>query len=120
MKVDITDFIELEKTFGNGDANARKKLLLDAWNAVCDREDEYGSPEDNFALIADLWEFYLNAKSGHGGVFALDVVMMMILLKVARTATAPGPSYDSLVDIAGYAACAAGIIGFSEERRIEE
>ena len=33
----------------------RKECLNDAIDAVCkDRENTYGSPEDNFKLIADL------------------------------------------------------------------
>ena len=35
--------------------------VLDAAKAcVCqNREQEYGSPENNFAMIADLWSVYL-------------------------------------------------------------
>ena len=57
-------------------------------------------PEDNFSLIADLWGVYLKSDIG-----AEDVAIMMILLKVARTASSSYEDEDSWVDIAGYAAC---------------
>lgn len=68
-----------------------------------ERQNSYGDPEDNFAIIADLWTTYM----GHMVQFtAEDVSVMMILLKVARVATGTG-SDDCYVDIAGYAACGA-------------
>lgn len=63
------------------------------------REQDYGSPERNFDLIADLWARYLNAP-----ISPKDVAVMMILLKAARIRNGGG-SGDSWVDIAGYAAC---------------
>lgn len=63
------------------------------------REQDYGSPEDNFNKIAMLWTAYL----GHD-VTAKDVVAMMILLKLARAQTGRGTD-DCYIDIAGYAAC---------------
>lgn len=59
--------------------------------------------EDSFDEIAALWSVYL----GHP-VIGEDVAMMMILLKVARVMKCVSID-DSLVDIAGYAACAAEI-----------
>ena len=75
------------------------------------REQDYGSPESNFGLIADLWNDYLF----HGLKFppeqavrlkitAKDVAMMMALLKIARIKNGGGTG-DSFVDLAGYAAC---------------
>lgn len=72
------------------------------------REQDYGSPEDNFKLIGLLWGAYLRAA--HPGVTAgpsidaKDVALMMALLKVARAATGRGTA-DCYVDLAGYAAC---------------
>ena len=60
--------------------------------------------EDSFDEIAALWSVYL----GHP-VIGEDVAMMMILLKVARVMKCVSID-DSLVDIAGYAACAAEYI----------
>lgn len=64
-----------------------------------DRQDAYGSPEDNFTKIAIMWSAYLDTA-----ITAEDVAAMMILLKTARIASKHGLS-DNWVDIAGYAAC---------------
>lgn len=79
----------------------RKELLETALKATTERGQEYGKPEDNFAVIARLWRIYLGVP-----VNAHDVAMMMILFKVARAKSNP-THIDNLVDIAGYAACAA-------------
>ena len=97
----------------------REQLLDEAKRIVCaDREGQYGAPEDNFALIARLWEDYLRASCvGPGSDVSVgsdDVANMMVLLKVARAGTALHPKADNWVDIAGYAACAAEIA--TEER----
>lgn len=57
--------------------------------------------EDTFPTIAKLWSAYL-AKP----ISESDVCALMILLKAARL-SAGYSSADSLIDIAGYAACAA-------------
>lgn len=78
----------------------RARILREAEENICgQREQDYGSPENNFQLIADLWSDYLGTK-----VSSIDVAMMMVLLKVARIKNGGG-SGDSFVDIAGYAAC---------------
>lgn len=87
----------------------RKEILETAAACVCGRrEEDYGSPEDNFETIAGLWEIYLKAKcispSADVCVMAEDVAMMMALLKIARIATGRAKS-DSFIDLAGYAAC---------------
>lgn len=80
----------------------RKETLEEAIRCVCsDRESQYGTPEDNFRIIADLWSAY------KGIVFSpVDVAMMMSLLKIARVKSGTGTA-DSFVDLAGYAACGA-------------
>lgn len=83
--------------------------ILDRALAVVtgDREQQYGKPEDNFAIIAGLWSAY------KGDSFTpLDVAMMMALLKIARIRTGVG-TVDSFVDLAGYAACGGEIAGRS-------
>lgn len=61
----------------------RKQILENAIRTVCqDRRDKYGQIEDNFGLIADLWSSYLGAS-----VTAVDVTMMMGMLKMARIKT---------------------------------
>lgn len=87
----------------------RKEILETAAACVCGRrEEDYGSPEDNFETIAGLWKIYLKAKcissSADVCVMAEDVAMMMALLKIARIASGRAKS-DSFVDLAGYAAC---------------
>lgn len=98
------------------DTPTTRAEILDAAKKIVtgDREKQYGSPEDNFAVIARFWEVYLNqrcvdAMSG----FMLnpdDVAMLMALMKVARimTGTFKGDSY---IDACGYLACAAEIAG---------
>lgn len=81
----------------------RKECLEAAGKAVLtDRETDYGSPEDTFRDIADLWTGYL-----HFPITPKKVSNMMILLKIAKTNY--GDKDDNYVDIAGYAACAAEI-----------
>ena len=65
-----------------------------------DRDGQYGSPEDNFSMIANLWSAYLDK-----GINTVDVAMMMSLLKIARIKGSEYMSTDSFVDLAGYAAC---------------
>ena len=74
------------------------------------REQDYGDPQSNFTLIANLWSDYLDAE-----VTAKDVAMMMILLKVARIKNGGGTG-DSYVDICGYGACAAEISAMEQRR----
>lgn len=83
----------------------REEVLKTAEQCVCkDREDQYGSPENNFATIAWFWNGYPKVKES-GIVFTPeDVAAMMILLKVARVGTGR-QRVDNWVDIAGYAAC---------------
>ena len=78
----------------------REEILNEAKKCVCgQRKQDYGTPENNFRLIANLWRIYLEHD-----VTALDVAMMMAMLKIARIRTGGG-SGDSFVDLAGYAAC---------------
>lgn len=82
----------------------RQDLLKEAEKVVCgDRDQAYGQPEDNFAVIADLWSAYKGVKFTR-----VDVSMMMSLLKIARIRSNPEKP-DSYVDLAGYAACAAEV-----------
>jgi hypothetical protein len=95
-------------------ASRRAAILDRAKECVCtDRNDLYGEPEDNFAVIAAMWEPYIKArcvsKDGSVDVGPRDVAIMMALFKIGRAATAIDVHDDTLVDIAGYAACAAGM-----------
>lgn len=96
----------------------RAEILEDARVCVCgEREQDYGSPENNFETIGLLWSVYLRAAHPEinlalNGITPKEVAAMMALLKVARIAT--GSSPDSFVDLAGYADCAGEIAARGE------
>ncbi len=69
------------------------------------REQDYGSPENNFNMIAKMWSAYLHGVS-KPDLEAKDVAAMMALLKIARIGSGHAKD-DNWVDLAGYAACGA-------------
>lgn len=84
----------------------REEILAKAKQCVCgEREEDYGSPEDNFKTIGMLWSIY----TGHD-ISAQDVSVMMALMKIARIKSGGGTD-DCFVDLAGYAACGGEIFG---------
>jgi hypothetical protein len=86
----------------------RTAVLEDALAAVNgERNQSYSEPEDNFGRTAQLWSAYLTVD-----ITAVDVAVLMVLLKVARLMHTPG-HVDSWVDIAGYAACGADVAASS-------
>lgn len=79
----------------------RSEILEAARKCVCgDREEDYGSPENNFNRIAALWEAYL----GDRHLCAKDVAVMLALLKIGRIGGGH-TKLDNWIDLAGYAAC---------------
>lgn len=84
----------------------REEILAAAAKCVNgDRQEDYGTPEQNFETIAALWNTYLGCKPRSAtSVDAKDVACMLALLKIARIATGHGKS-DNWIDLAGYAAC---------------
>lgn len=88
----------------------RKEILDAAAKCVCgDREQDYGSPENNFDTIARLWAAYLRSlrmAQGSGELYikAKDVAAMLALLKIARISSGHAKD-DNWIDLAGYAAC---------------
>lgn len=74
------------------------------------REQDYGSPEDNFKTIADLWTAYKGTPFS-----TVDVAMMMALLKIGRIKNGGGTE-DSFVDLAGYAACGGELMSKGKAR----
>lgn len=87
----------------------RKEILEAATKCVCgDREQDYGSPENNFRTIAELWTAYIKgkcvARSVDVDIFPEDIAAMLALLKIARIASGHAKE-DNWVDLAGYAAC---------------
>lgn len=92
----------------------RLDTLKAAAECVCgSREEDYGSPEDNFAVIAALWTAYTGTD-----VTPKDVAMMMALLKIARAKAGSKP--DTYVDLAGYAACGAEISAREPKRTAKQ
>lgn len=89
------------------DTPTTRAEILDAAKKIVtgDREKQYGSPEDNFSVIARLWSTYAGRE-----FTPVDVAMMMTLLKVARIKTGHYKA-DSYIDACGYLACAAEIAG---------
>ena len=78
----------------------RSEILDTAKQAVTvDRAATHGDAERNFGLIAAHWSAHLDVP-----VSALDVAVMMALLKLARIKSNP-ENADSFVDVCGYAAC---------------
>jgi len=68
------------------------------------REEDYGTPEDSFQDIADLWTSYVGLYE----FSPCDVANMLILMKIARSRNGFKHA-DNWIDIAGYAACAGEI-----------
>lgn len=92
----------------------RPDILKGALSCVCgQREQDYGTPENNFQVIADLWNAYLKTakcKKCPKPLFtAVDVAMMMSLLKIGRI-IAGSATNDSFVDACGYLACAGELV----------
>lgn len=92
----------------------REEILDKAKEQVCGhRTEDYGTPENSFKLIADLWTAYLTEYklSAFSEISSKDVAVMMALMKIARIRS--DIKSDSYIDLAGYAACA-GEIGIEE------
>lgn len=107
LKYQLKD-IQATKEVVEQKLSTRAGILDQAKKCVCgQREQDYGTPESNFKLIADLWNDYLKKERlgrSKAVVDAVDVSMMMALMKIARIKNGGG-SGDSFVDLAGYAAC---------------
>lgn len=89
------------------DTPTTRAEILDAAKKIVtgDREQQYGKPEDNFAVIAEFWTTY----TGHP-ISSEDVAIMMALLKIARIRSGNYKA-DSFVDGVGYLSLAAEIAG---------
>lgn len=98
----------------------RAEILDGARKCVCeDRESQYGSPEDSFRLIAELWEpiirTYCVSDGADVSITADTVALLMALLKCARIAGGRFKA-DSYIDACGYIACAGEIAGREESK----
>ena len=88
----------------------REEILDTAKRCVCgDREQDYGSPEDNFDLIAKMWSAYMGVEFN-----PVDVSMFMVMLKAARIKSGGG-TMDSFVDGCGYFSCGGEIFARNME-----
>ena len=84
----------------------RTDILDEAKRIVTGKRDEYGTMEDSFDAIAELWSAYLSSLFKPRGIEIgrVNVAVMMVLLKVARSVDSE--KLDNYIDMAGYAACA--------------
>ena len=97
----------------------RQFILSQAEHCVCGkREQDYGSPEDNFGRIATMWAAYMRGNCVSDGadicIAPKDVAAMMALLKIARIASGTAKT-DNWVDLAGYAACGGELEGIGND-----
>jgi len=95
----------------SNDIDFRKAAVDMVAQCVCkDRNATYGSVEDNFRNIADLWSWWLRKRGiltePDAGLTVLDVAQMMGMVKIARKLTSP-EHLDNWIDDAGYSLCAA-------------
>ena len=90
----------------------RSEILEKAKQCVTgDREQDYGSPEDNFKVIAGLWSAYTGCE-----IKSKDVAAMLALMKIARIRSGNAKE-DNWIDLAGYAACGGEIEGGYEKMK---
>ena len=68
-----------------------------------DRANQHGDMENNFSTIAEYWSTHLGFQ-----INAVDVGIMMMLLKAARMKSNPANA-DNYIDGCGYLACAGEI-----------
>ena len=88
----------------------RKRVLREAEKCVCGkREQDYGTPEDNFDRIAKMWSAYMGVEFN-----PVDVSMFMVMLKAARIKSGGG-TMDSFVDGCGYFSCGGEIFARNME-----
>ena len=97
----------------------RDEILRLAREAVSDRGRRYGKPEDNFSRIATLWNGWLRIRKD-GELGAMDVAVMLALMKVGRIAGNGKGHIDNFVDVAGYASCAGELATEVKELRENE
>ena len=70
---------------------------------LTEREAQHGDPKDNLGRIASYWSNYLGLNLSE-----TDVALMMLLMKMGRLNTGTLKT-DSVRDLVGYAAIAAGL-----------
>lgn len=89
----------------------KMEFLDEVKDIVSEREGLHGKPAKTHGAIAELWSIYLSEKTGIPvKVDAADVAMMQIQAKVGRFICGKSNHMDTVLDIAGYAACAGEIV----------
>jgi hypothetical protein len=93
----------------HNNAYIRAQFLKEVEKLVCtDRNVTHGDAEDNFRVIAQLWNVYIHNSKGEE-LNNKDVAIMMCLFKVSRLMSNVN-NIDNWLDLAGYAACGGGIV----------
>ena len=93
----------------HNNAYIRAQFLQEVEKLVCaDRNVTHGDAEDNFRVIAQLWNVYIHNSKGEE-LNNKDVAIMMCLFKVSRLMSNV-ENIDNWLDLAGYAACGGGIV----------
>lgn len=94
----------------------RKAALAKVESYVCnDRQNTYGDAEDEFPRVAAMMNLLLKQKLSEP-LDAFDVCLLHIAVKACR-ASANRNHADSWHDLAGYAACASGILEGQTEQK---
>ena len=90
------------------EAMTKSEFLDEVKRIVAEREGQHGKPAETFKAA---WSVYLTAIVGVPVMLREeDVAMMMVELKVQRFAGGQSAHMDTLLDIAGYAACAGELV----------
>lgn len=90
---------------------SKADFLDEVKRIVAEREGQHGKSAETFKAIAAAWSTYLTAVVGVPVMLREeDVAMMMVELKVQRFAGGQSAHMDTLLDIAGYAACAGELV----------
>ena len=81
--------------------NIRSQILSRASDIINgNREDTYGTPQQNFACVAQIWSAILGIE-----ISPAQVCLCMVGVKMARAATGKIDHEDNWVDMSGFAAC---------------
>lgn len=95
---------ELNDLTGLERAELRSALCDYVKQIICgERQDAYGSPEQNFETISKFWSLYLGCS-----ITPAQVSNMMVLFKVARGMNNIAV-VDNFLDAAGYSIIAASL-----------
>ncbi len=79
-----------------------------------DRQNDYGTAENNFQTIAEFWSTYMRARFPEANAAQrielepYDIAAMMVQMKTSRIVSSPRKE-DNWVDIIGYGACGAEV-----------